>query len=80
MPTTKIEITKHWSDPSEAVGYAEGELLRSKWLALQFSSFCAYSAPLRGYSLVFYPAALVVMAARRAGDAHRGAAQRLLRR
>ena len=35
-------------------------LLRSKWLALQFSSFFAYSAPLRGYSIVFYPAALVV--------------------
>ena len=35
-------------------------ILRSKWLALQFSSFFAYSAPLRGYSIVFYPAALVV--------------------
>ena len=37
------------------------KILRSKWLALQFSSFCAYSAPLRGYSIVFYPAALVVI-------------------
>lgn len=26
MPATKIEITKHWSDPSESVGYAEGKL------------------------------------------------------
>ena len=43
MPTTKIEITKHWSDPSEAVGYAEGKLDGREFTA-SWASFCPLGA------------------------------------
>jgi hypothetical protein len=43
MAIPKIEITKHWSDPSEAVGYAEGKLAGREFTA-SWASFCPLGA------------------------------------
>ncbi len=43
MPTTKIEITKHWSDTSETIGYAEGKLDGREFTA-SWASFCPLGA------------------------------------
>jgi len=43
MPTPKIEITKHWSDTSETVGYAEGKLAGREFTA-SWASFCPLGA------------------------------------
>lgn len=39
MPITKIEITKHWSDTAETVGYAEGKLGGREFTA-SWATFC----------------------------------------
>ena len=37
MPSPKIEITKHWSDMTKAVGYAEGSFGGREFTASWFS-------------------------------------------
>lgn len=43
MPIPKIEITKHWSDTSEVVGYAEGKLDGREFTA-SWATFCPLGA------------------------------------
>lgn len=43
MPTPKIEIAKHWSDTSAAVGYAEGVLAGREFTAT-WATFCPLGA------------------------------------
>lgn len=43
MPIPKIEITKHWSDPSGVVGYAEGGINGREFTA-SWATFCPLGA------------------------------------
>ncbi len=43
MNTTKVEITRHWSDSSGSVGYAEGKLGIREFTA-SWATFCALGA------------------------------------